>query len=153
MKPLFILLTLAGLAASWAWAQSPAASAEAGPPRPGQWTFTVRHTGLPMGNSSRTAQACLGAAQLQAGPEQALFNAAGTGSRGPQCQLDAVQRDGSKASWTATCTTPRGAIKGPGQGQSGPEAMDLQQTIQLDGPQGAMVLRMNIDARRLGDCA
>jgi hypothetical protein len=153
MKPLFILLTLAGLAASWAWAQSPAAPAEATPPRPGQWAFTVRNSGLPMGDSTRTAQACLGAAQLQAGPEQALLNAAGAGSRGPSCQLETVQREGNKATWTATCTTPRGAIKGPGQGQSSPDAMDLQQTIQLDSPMGAMVLRMNINARRTGDCA
>ncbi len=123
-------------------------------PLAGLWELTVTVEGAPSGGGSRTQQACLVADRLKRAPERSFFDASRLqGERSPTCEWGEVQRasDGS-ARWQASCESPVGAAKGPGEAVVSSDRARLSQQLKLDTPWGARTLSQRIDARRIGAC-
>jgi Protein of unknown function (DUF3617) len=125
-------------------------------PSAGMWELSVAIEGGPAGGGPRSGKACLTAQALAGAPEQTLFEAAGRqgdSSRAPpKCEFRDIKRDGANTSWQSTCDGPMGKMQGSGAGSLGAEAADLQQTFNVKAPIGAMTLKQNLRARRVGSC-
>jgi hypothetical protein len=131
-------------------------------PRAGEWRYQIKMSGGPMDSRENTGNTCIAQSQLDAGFEQALLRAApepqtnGRGRKvngGPKCEYTDVQRTSSgRSGAVAICDGPMGEIQGPIAIQYGPETFDAQQTMDINGPFGAMRMTRTVSARRLGHC-
>jgi Protein of unknown function (DUF3617) len=130
-------------------------------PRAGEWRYQIKMSGGPMGNHEHTANVCIAQAQLDAGFEQALLRAApepksngrGRMGTGPKCEYADVQRASpGRSGAVAICNGPMGEVEGPVAVQYGPETFDAEQTMDINGPFGAMRMTRTVSARRLGPC-
>lgn len=122
----------------------------------GMWELTTTMQGAPSGDKKSSKTACISAAQVASGFEQALLdaNAVATGKDQPalKCVLKGLKRDGAKSSWQSTCDGPRGAMSGVGAATFAATSAEINQAFEIKTPFGAMKLKQVIEAKRMGDC-
>jgi hypothetical protein len=126
------------------------------PPAAGLWEISLALEGAPAGAAARKGTACLSKPALEAGPEQALLDAAaqlpGAGRAPLRCQALDIQRAAAKSSWQAQCDGPMGKLLGSGSGVLGEESVELQQTFSIERALIKRNLKQTLAARRTGSC-
>jgi hypothetical protein len=146
-------ITLAVLAYRNAFAQNTPPTAA---PQAGTWEVTTTMKGAPSGDKSTSRQACLTAAQVNTGLEQALLDlsaSGGTQQKGSlKCAISNLTRDGTKSAWQSTCEGPRDAMQGSGSGTLNAASAEINQSFEIKAPMGTVKLQQVLQAKRLGDC-
>lgn len=140
--------------ASASAAPTPATTTSSSQPQAGSWEISAMMKGVPSGDEKITKKACLTATQVSSGFEQALLDniASGSSRGGLKCTVKDIKRDGTKATWPASCEGPRGPMKGTGGGTFEAVNASMSQVFEVKTPFGAMKLEQVIQAKRLGDC-
>lgn len=121
-------------------------------PQAGNWEISVTMKGAPSGDEKSTRKVCITPSQVSAGFEQTVFDNLSSSKGTLKCSLKDIKRDGTKATWPASCEGPRGPIQGSGSGTIEASSADLAQILEMKTPFGTMKLQQIVSAKRQGDC-